>query len=106
MIMHNLEKYDFKRLESYIARFNEFKLGLNNEIYNEKKADVVRNIVCGFEQTYEKCNGTGKQIIQLTWLDPKETDEVICKVLDIPQRRLVRMRRQLLINFAEEMAYT
>lgn len=102
--MITLQKYDYTRLESFIKKYEQYKQGLNNDVYSGKRADNIRNIVDSFEQLYEECGDVPKKIIQMTWLQP-ETDEVICKVLDIPQRRLIRIRKRLLELFAEEMAY-
>ncbi|MFP5099633.1 hypothetical protein [Staphylococcus equorum] len=102
--MHDLEKYDFKRLESFIKKYEEYKQGLNNENYSGGRAENIRNIVDSFEQVYDRCGEQPKQIIQMSWLQP-ETDEVIKKVLEIPQQRLNNIRTKVLLNLSEEMAY-
>ncbi|WP_434795975.1 hypothetical protein [Staphylococcus equorum] len=104
MITDKLEKHDIKRLENFIKKYEEYKRGLNNEVYSERRANTVRNIVDSFERTYEECGDVPKKIMQMTWLQP-ETDEVICKVLEIPRRRLLRYREKILIKFADEMVY-
>ncbi|MEB7755334.1 hypothetical protein NGC81_01790 [Staphylococcus xylosus] len=105
MIMNYFEKHDFTKLEKYIIDYRELKQGLQNEIYSDKKEYNVRCIVDGFEQTYNQCSEIPKKIIHLTWLDEKETDDVICKALDISKQKLNNIRRKVLMNFADAMGY-
>lgn len=105
MITNYFEKHDITKLEKYITDYRELKQGLQNEIYSAKKEYNVRCIVEGFEETYNQCPELTKKIIHLTWLDKKESDDVICKTLDINKQKLNNIRRKVLIKFADSMGY-
>ena len=105
MITNYFEKHDLTKLEKYITDYRELKRGLVNEIYSGNKEYNVRCIVEGFEETYNQCGELPKKIIQLTWLNERESDDVICKALDISMQRLNNIRRKVLMNFAEAMGY-
>lgn len=105
MIMNCFEKYDIDKLERYITEYRRLRQGLENEVFSGKKEINVRYIVEGFEETYNRCSELPKKIIQLTWLDERESDDVICRVLDISKVKLNNIRRKILMMFAESMAY-
>lgn len=105
MITNYFEKHDFTKLEKYITDYRELKQDLQNEIYSGNKEYNVRCIVEGFEETYNQCSETLKKIIQLTWLNERESDDVICKVLDISDRKLNSTRNKILLKFADAIGY-
>lgn len=105
MITNYFEKHDFTKLEKYIIDYRELKQGLENKVYSGKKEYNARCIVEGFEQTYNQCSEIPKKIIQLTWLNERESDDVICKALDISMQRLNNIRKKVLMKFADSMGY-
>ncbi|MGJ5710825.1 hypothetical protein [Staphylococcus equorum] len=105
MIMNYFENHDITKLEQHITEYRELKQGLENEFYSGKKEYNVRCIVDGFEETYNQCSEIPKKIIQLTWLNERESDDVICKVLDISDRKLNSTRNKILLKFADAIGY-
>lgn len=103
--IEKLEWYDKNKLESYIVRYKDFKQRLENDVYTGRKETKVRNIVEGFEETYKRSSMLFKKVIQLTWLNEKESDDVICEALEITKQQLNKIKLKMLELFAKEMAY-
>lgn len=99
--MITLEKNDFKKLEEYITKYYEFK----KEIDKGNTNMYLNHIVEGFEETYNHSGDIPKQIIHMKWLDSNESDDVICKVLNISKRKLNKIRENILVSFSESMGY-